>query len=108
MLFLDLDSFKPMIRNLARSAQAAVRQPQRCGATRRSLTTRVTGTRPLRVLAVESSADDSCAAVVTSDREILANVVCKQHDVNAQFGGIHPIAAQTTHQADMVSGVEAH
>jgi N6-L-threonylcarbamoyladenine synthase len=37
--------------------------------------------RPFTVLALESSADDTCAAVVTSSREILSNVVVSQHDV---------------------------
>lgn len=35
-------------------------------------------TRRFTVLAIESSADDTCAAVVTSDRKILSNVVYKQ------------------------------
>lgn len=36
--------------------------------------------RRFTVLALESSADDTCAAVVTSDRKILANVVISQHE----------------------------
>jgi hypothetical protein len=36
-------------------------------------------TRQFTVLAFESSADDTCAAVVTSERQILSNVVAKQH-----------------------------
>lgn len=36
-------------------------------------------TRPFRLLAIESSADDSCASIVSSDRRILSNVVVKQH-----------------------------
>lgn len=35
--------------------------------------------RTFTVLALESSADDTCAAVVTSDRKILSNVVISQH-----------------------------
>ena len=31
------------------------------------------------VLALESSADDTCAAIVNSDGEIVSNVVVKQH-----------------------------
>lgn len=31
------------------------------------------------LLALESSADDSCASVVRSDKTILSNVVLKQH-----------------------------
>ncbi|KAK0218396.1 glycoprotease [Armillaria nabsnona] len=53
------------------------------------------------VLAFESSADDTCAAVVTSDRQILSNVVIKQHHLNEKWGGIHPAAAVMEHQANM-------
>ena len=38
------------------------------------------GRREFTVLALESSADDTCAAVVTSEREVLANVVLNQAD----------------------------
>ena len=37
--------------------------------------------RHFTVLALESSADDTCAAVVTSSRKILSNVVLKQNHV---------------------------
>lgn len=35
--------------------------------------------RNFTVLALESSADDTCAAVVTSERKVLSNVVISQH-----------------------------
>ena len=35
--------------------------------------------RRFTVLALETSADDTCAAIITSSREILSNVVMKQH-----------------------------
>lgn len=44
---------------------------------------KVQPTRCFTVLALESSADDTCAAVVTSTREILANVVIKQNELQA-------------------------
>jgi N6-L-threonylcarbamoyladenine synthase len=37
--------------------------------------------RQFTVLALESSADDTCAAVVTSSRQILSNVVLRQNHV---------------------------
>lgn len=46
-------------------------------ATRRELRWR----RAFTVLALESSADDTCAAIVDSYRNILSNVVVKQHDL---------------------------
>ncbi|KAF9237735.1 glycoprotease family-domain-containing protein [Melanogaster broomeanus] len=61
--------------------------------------------RHFTVLAVESSADDTCAAVVTSSREILSNVVIKQHDLHEGFGGIHPMVAIEGHQRNMPTAV---
>lgn len=59
--------------------------------------------RRLTVLALESSADDSCAAVANSDRQILSNVVIKQHHLNVKHGGIHPLEAQHAHERNVVS-----
>ncbi|KAI6030639.1 glycoprotease family-domain-containing protein [Pisolithus orientalis] len=57
------------------------------------------------VLALESSADDTCAAVVTSSRQILSNIVVKQHDLHEGFGGIHPTVAIEAHQRNMPGAV---
>ncbi|KAH9928055.1 glycoprotease [Amylocystis lapponica] len=65
-----------------------------------SLSVRVKG-RAFTVLAIESSADDTCAAVVTSDRKILANVVIKQNSYHEAYGGIHPYVAIGAHQKNM-------
>ncbi|KAG0698858.1 glycoprotease family-domain-containing protein [Suillus ampliporus] len=63
------------------------------------------GTRTFTVLGFESSADDTCAAVVTSSRQILSNVVVKQHDLHEGFGGIHPFVAIEAHQRNMPGAV---
>jgi hypothetical protein len=47
----------------------------------RRLLPRAAALRHFTVLALESSADDTCAAVVTSSRKILSNVVLKQNHV---------------------------
>ncbi|KAM0792259.1 hypothetical protein ACM66B_004953 [Microbotryomycetes sp. NB124-2] len=57
--------------------------------------------RPLLVLGLESSADDSCAAIVSSDRRILSNIVIKQGHLLQQYGGIHPKHAQEAHQRNL-------
>ncbi|KAI8975922.1 glycoprotease [Trametes punicea] len=62
--------------------------------------------RPFTVLALESSADDSCAAVVTSDRKILSNVVVNQQACLEQYGGIYPYAAIYAHQRNMPGAVQ--
>lgn len=54
------------------------------------------------MLALESSADDSCASIVNSNREILSNVVIKQHHLNVKHGGIHPLEAQHAHERNVV------
>ncbi|GLB37247.1 putative required for the formation of a threonylcarbamoyl group on adenosine at position 37 (t(6)A37) in mitochondrial tRNAs that read codons beginning with adenine [Lyophyllum shimeji] len=56
--------------------------------------------------AVESSADDTCAAVVTSSRQILSNVVIKQNDLHEGYGGIHPMVAIQAHQRNMPIAVK--
>jgi len=61
--------------------------------------------RPFTVLAIESSADDTCAAVVTSDRQILSNVVVRQDSYHESFGGIHPYVAIEAHQRNMPGAV---
>ena len=47
------------------------------------------------ILALESSCDDSAAALVTSDRQILAQAVVGQNEAHRPFGGVVPeIAAR--------------
>ncbi|KAJ6558572.1 glycoprotease family-domain-containing protein [Mycena vulgaris] len=62
-------------------------------------------TRPFRVLAIESSADDTCAAVVDASRRIWSNVVVKQHDLHQMTGGIQPRVAMLAHQRNMPGAV---
>ncbi|CAK5281378.1 unnamed protein product [Mycena citricolor] len=61
---------------------------------------------PFRVLALESSADDTCAAVVDASRRIWSNVVCRQNDLHERDGGIHPLIALRAHQRNMPSAVQ--
>ncbi|KZT04628.1 glycoprotease [Laetiporus sulphureus 93-53] len=61
--------------------------------------------RTFTVLALESSADDTCAAVVTSNREILSNVVVRQDNLNELYGGIHPYVAIQAHQHNLPGAV---
>ncbi|KAL5485006.1 QRI7 [Sanghuangporus weigelae] len=57
--------------------------------------------RDFTVLALESSADDTCAAVVTSEREILSNIVLNQSAKIEEYGGIAPYVAIHEHQRKM-------
>ena len=49
------------------------------------------------ILALESSCDDSAAALVTGDRQILAQAVVAQNDAHRPFGGVVPEIAARAH-----------
>ena len=49
------------------------------------------------ILALESSCDDSAAALVGSDRQILAQAVVGQNDAHLPFGGVVPEIAARAH-----------
>ncbi len=48
------------------------------------------------ILAIETSCDDTCAALITADGEILANVISSQ-GVHDRFGGVVPEIASRHH-----------
>src|SRR4051794_11257689 len=49
------------------------------------------------ILALETSCDETAAAVVTGDGRILANVVASQAELHARFGGVVPEVASRRH-----------
>ena len=49
------------------------------------------------ILAIESSCDDTAAAVLEDNRRVLSNVISSQFDVHAQYGGIVPELASRCH-----------
>jgi N6-L-threonylcarbamoyladenine synthase len=58
------------------------------------------------ILAIETSCDDTCAAVVTSDGEVRSNVVASQGLLHARYGGVVPEIASRRH-LELVDAVEA-
>ena len=50
-----------------------------------------------RILAIESSCDETAAAIIDSDLNILSSVVTSQIDVHARFGGVIPEIASRMH-----------
>lgn len=52
---------------------------------------------PARLLGVESSCDETAAAIVENGRVILSAVVASQVDLHARFGGVFPEAASRQH-----------
>jgi N6-L-threonylcarbamoyladenine synthase len=49
------------------------------------------------ILGIETSCDETAAAVVTDDGEIRANVVASQADLHAEYGGVVPEVASRRH-----------
>jgi N6-L-threonylcarbamoyladenine synthase len=59
----------------------------------------------MKILAVETSCDDTCAAVLLNDR-ILSNVVSSQTDLHAKWGGVVPDIAKRAHQERIMPVIE--
>ena len=53
------------------------------------------------VLAIETSCDETAAAVIKNGREILSNVVVTQIDIHKKFGGVVPEVASRNHVVDI-------
>ena len=49
------------------------------------------------ILAIESSCDETAAAVVKNGTEVLSNVIASQVDVHRRFGGVVPEIASRNH-----------
>ena len=56
------------------------------------------------ILAIESSCDETSAAVVLNGREILSNVIASQISTHEQYGGVVPEGASRIH-IEAISGV---
>lgn len=52
---------------------------------------------PTRILGIETSCDETAAAVVVDGHEVLSSVVSSQVDLHARFGGVVPEIASRAH-----------
>ena len=59
------------------------------------------------VLGIESSCDETAAALVTSDRTIIAQAVASQDEAHAPYGGVVPEIAARAHAERLAPMVEA-
>src|SRR5580658_7362646 len=55
-----------------------------------------------RILGIESSCDETAAAVVADGREILSSVVASQNDIHRKYGGVVPELASREHLRQIV------
>src|SRR6202795_2629866 len=51
----------------------------------------------IRILGIESSCDETAAAIVADGREILSSVVASQIDIHRKYGGVVPELASREH-----------
>ena len=51
----------------------------------------------VKILAIESSCDETAAAVVVNGREVLSNVISSQIDLHTLYGGVVPEIASRKH-----------
>jgi N6-L-threonylcarbamoyladenine synthase len=61
----------------------------------------------MRVLGIESSCDETAAAVVDHGRVVRSDVVASQHEVHARYGGVVPELASRAHILQVVPVVRA-
>ena len=60
----------------------------------------------MRILGIETSCDETAAAVVEDGRTILSNVIASQVDLHAQYGGVFPELASRAHVEAIAPVVE--
>ena len=58
------------------------------------------------VLAIETSCDETAAAVVADGKHVLSSVVSSQVDIHARYGGVVPEVASRAH-VDLITPVIA-
>jgi N6-L-threonylcarbamoyladenine synthase len=59
-----------------------------------------------RILGIESSCDETAAAVIENGRLLLSNVIASQIDIHARFGGVFPEVASRQHILAVVPVIE--
>ena len=62
--------------------------------------------KPIDVLGIESSCDETSAAVIRDGRQILSNVVASQMEIHQAFGGVVPEVASRQHVLAIVPTIE--
>ena len=58
------------------------------------------------VLGIESSCDETAAALVTDDRRILAQAIASQDECHAPYGGVVPEIAARAHSERLAPLIE--
>ena len=62
--------------------------------------------KPARILAIETSCDETAAAVIENGRVLISSVVASQMEMHARFGGVYPEVASRQHVLAIVPVIE--
>ncbi|WP_134685645.1 tRNA (adenosine(37)-N6)-threonylcarbamoyltransferase complex transferase subunit TsaD [Brevibacillus migulae] len=85
------------------SRQKESRYQQRVQAAYRS---QLTAGRPVTILGVETSCDETSAAVVVDGTTVLSNIIASQADIHKRFGGVVPEVASRRHVENITMTIE--
>src|SRR5512147_1798505 len=66
----------------------------------------MTDLKSARILSLETSCDETAAAVIENGRALVASVVASQMDIHARYGGVYPEVASRQHVLSIVPVVE--
>lgn len=67
----------------------------------------MTDLRQARIIAIETSCDETACAVVENGRSILASTVASQMEVHARYGGVFPEVASRQHVLSILPVIQA-
>jgi len=62
--------------------------------------------KPARILALETSCDETACAIVENGRALLSSVVASQMEIHARYGGVYPEVASRQHVLSVTPVVE--
>jgi len=66
----------------------------------------MTDLKPARILAIETSCDETACAILENGRVLLSSTVASQMDIHARFGGVYPEVASRQHVLSIIPVVE--
>ena len=66
----------------------------------------MTELKPARILAIETSCDETACAILENGRALLSSTVASQMDIHARFGGVYPEVASRQHVLSIIPVVE--
>jgi N6-L-threonylcarbamoyladenine synthase len=62
--------------------------------------------KPARILALETSCDETACAIIENGRALLSSVVASQMEIHARYGGVYPEVASRQHVLSVMPVVE--